>query len=100
MKLADAEKTDAKRRKRNTESEVQKYNIQLTFEDGTTSEIHTFPFGDTEEAELHLEGSVAYLVFDSTSQKKSINTLDTEKSTGTDTNSSAGSTGNYRKLRQ
>ena len=73
---ADTEKTDETKAK---ESEVQKYNIQLTFEDGTTAEIHTFPFGDTEEAELHLEGSVAYLVFDSTSQKKSINTLDTEK---------------------
>ena len=73
---ADTEKTDETKAK---ENEVQKYNIQLTFEDGTTAEIHTFPFGDTEEAELHLEGSVAYLVFDSTSQKKSINTLDTEK---------------------
>ena len=73
---ADTEKTDETKAK---ESEVQKYNIQLTFEDGTTSEIHTFPFGDTEEAELHLEGSVAYLVFDSASQKKSINTLENEK---------------------
>lgn len=34
------------------EKEVPKYNIQLTFEDETTAEIHTFPFGDTEEAEL------------------------------------------------
>ena len=61
------------------EKEVPKYNIQLTFEDETTAEIHTFPFGDTEEAELHLEGEVAYLVFDSTSQKKSFNTLETEQ---------------------
>ena len=58
---------------------IPKYNIQLTFEDGTTAEIHTFPFGDTEEAELHLEGEVAYLVFDSISQKKEYNTLETEK---------------------
>ena len=61
------------------EKEVPKYNIQLTFEDETTAEIHTFPFGDTEEAELHLEGEVAYLVFDSASQKKSFNTLETEQ---------------------
>ncbi len=61
------------------EKEVPKYNIQLTFEDKTTAEIHTFPFGDTEEAELHLEGDVAYLVFDSTSLKKSVNTLETEQ---------------------
>lgn len=80
-KTEDA-KTDEKAEgedKDDAEKEIPKYNIQLTFEDGTTAEIHTFPFGDTEEAELHLEGSVAYLVFDSASQKKSINTLENEK---------------------
>ena len=80
---SDAEKTEDAKTEENAENteekEIPKYNIQLTFEDGTTSEIHTFPFGDTEEAELHLEGSVAYLVFDSASQKKSINTLENEK---------------------
>ena len=65
--------------KDDAEKEIPKYNIQLTFEDGTTAEIHTFPFGDTEEAELHLEGDIAYLVFDSISQKKEFNTLETEK---------------------
>ena len=65
--------------KDDAEKEIPKYNIQLTFEDGTTAELHTFPFGDTEEAELHLEGDIAYLVFDSISQKKEFNTLETEK---------------------
>lgn len=78
----DATKTDEKadgEDKDDAEKEIPKYNIQLTFEDGTTAEIHTFPFGDTEEAELHLEGDIAYLVFDSISQKKEFNTLETEK---------------------
>ena len=80
-KTEDA-KTDEKAEgedKDDAEKEIPKYNIQLTFEDGTTAEIHTFPFGDTEEAELKLEGEVAYLVFDSISQKKEYNTLETEK---------------------
>lgn len=80
-KTEDA-KTDEKAEgedKDDAEKEIPKYNIQLTFEDGTTAEIHTFPFGDTEEAELYLEGEVAYLVFDSISQKKEYNTLETEK---------------------
>ena len=46
--------------KDDAEKEIPKYNIQLTFEDGTTAEIHTFPF-------------------DSISQKKEFNTLETEK---------------------
>ena len=53
-KTEDA-KTDEKAEgedKDDAEKEIPKYNIQLTFEDGTTAEIHTFPFGDTEEAEL------------------------------------------------
>ena len=53
--------------------------MQITFEDATTAVLHTLPFGDTEEAELHLEGEIAYLVFDSTSLKKSINTKETEQ---------------------
>ena len=59
--------------------EVQKYDMQITFEDGTTAILHTLPFGDTEEAELHLEGEVAYIVFDSKNLKKSVNTKETEQ---------------------
>ena len=53
--------------------------MQITFEDGTTATLHTLPFGDTEEAELHLEGEVAYIVFDSKDLKKSVNTKETEQ---------------------
>lgn len=60
-------------------AEVQKYDMQITFEDGTTATLHTLPFGDTEEAELHLEGEVAYIVFDSKDLKKSVNTKETEQ---------------------
>ena len=87
-KTEDA-KTDEKAEgedKDDAEKEIPKYNIQLTFEDGTTAEIHTFPFGDTEEAELKLEGEVAYLVFDSISQKKEYNTLETEKALDSEAN--------------
>ena len=59
--------------------EVQKYDMQITFEDETTATLHTLPFGDTEEAELHLEGDVAYIVFDSKDLKKSVNTKETEQ---------------------
>lgn len=76
---AKTEEKSADDKKDADEKEIPKYNIQLTFEDGTTAELHTFPFGDTEEAELHLDGDVAYLIFDSISQKKEYNTLETEK---------------------
>ena len=59
--------------------EVQKYDMQITFEDETTATLHTLPFGDTEEAELHLEGDVAYIIFDSKDLKKSVNTKETEQ---------------------
>lgn len=73
---ADAKETDSKT---SEETEIPKYDMQITFEDATTAVLHTLPFGDTEEAELHLEGEIAYLVFDSTSLKKSINTKETEQ---------------------
>lgn len=53
--------------------------MQITFEDETTATLHTLPFGDTEEAELHLEGDVAYIIFDSKDLKKSVNTKETEQ---------------------
>ena len=59
--------------------EVQKYDMQITFEDETTATLHTLPFGDTDVAELHLEGDVAYIIFDSKDLKKSVNTKETEQ---------------------
>lgn len=74
-----AETADDKDTEEASEPEVQKYDMQITFEDGTTATLHTLPFGDTEEAELHLEGEVAYIVFDSKDLKKSVNTKETEQ---------------------
>ena len=83
---ADEERTlwfdpnaDTEEASETSEPEVQKYDMQITFEDGTTATLHTLPFGDTEEAELHLEGEVAYIVFDSKDLKKSVNTKETEQ---------------------
>ena len=73
-----ADDKDTEEASETSEPEVQKYDMQITFEDGTTATLHTLPFGDTEEAELHLEGEVAYIVFDSKDLKKSVNTKETE----------------------
>ena len=43
------------------------YTIQLTFSDGTTAELHQFPFDDVEAAEIHWEDEIAYLVYTSVS---------------------------------
>lgn len=72
------EETEAKDTKEEKEPEIPVYNIQFTFADDTTAEIHTFPFGDLEEGELKLEGEIAYLIFDCISLKESVNTLETE----------------------
>lgn len=74
-----ADDKDTEEASETSEPEVQKYDMQITFEDGTTATLHTLPFGDTEEAELHLEGEVAYIVFDSKDLKKSVNTKETEQ---------------------
>lgn len=82
---------------------ISAYDIKFVFEDDTEAVIHTFPFNDMKNGELHLEEPeaeteaetgaeteseameqtpavpVAYLVFDSISQGKSINTLGNEK---------------------
>ncbi|MDD7219153.1 MAG: hypothetical protein PUI16_04070 [Clostridia bacterium] len=78
--VKDEKETDkASEQDAKQEKEIPKYNLQFTFEDETTAEIHTFPFGDTEAVELKLEGETAYLVFDSISLKESVNTLKTEQ---------------------
>lgn len=72
-------KDTAKEDKEKKEPELPVYNLKVTFVDDTTAEIHTFPFGDIEKGEIHMEEDVAYLVFESVSQKLSVNTLETEK---------------------
>ncbi len=56
------------------------YDIELTFADDTKSVIHTFPFGDADEADILFSDGVAYLKFVSLSLKNEHNTLETEKS--------------------
>ena len=81
-KPSEEQDTEEQSDKTETEKkdEIPMYDILLTFEDDTTAELHTFPFGDIEEGVLKLEDKVAYLVFQSVSLKKEVNTLDTEKS--------------------
>lgn len=56
-----ADDKDTEEASETSEPEVQKYDMQITFEDGTTATLHTLPFGDTEEAELHLKEKLLIL---------------------------------------
>lgn len=76
----DKEETDKEEKKDDEKvPEAPVYNIQFTFTDDTTAEIHTFPFGDIESGELCMEEDIAYLIFEAVSLKEEINTLETEK---------------------
>ena len=55
------------------------YTIQLTFSDGTTAELHQFPFDDVEAAEIHWEDEIAYLVYTSVSSQTEVNTKEAEQ---------------------
>lgn len=54
------------------------YDIQLTFEDGTTAVLHSFPFGDVEEGEICME-DVAYLKYTSVVSKEKVDTKGAEQ---------------------
>lgn len=54
------------------------YTIQLTFSDGTTAELHQFPFEDLEIGEIYYEDEVAYLVYTSVSSNTEVNTKEAE----------------------
>lgn len=54
------------------------YDIQLTFEDGTTAVLHSFPFGDVEEGEICME-DVAYLKYTSVASKEKVDTKGAEQ---------------------
>lgn len=60
-----------------TEYETE-YTVELTFDDGTTAELHQFPFGDIEEGEIKLEDDTAYIVYTSLETKEEVNTLEDE----------------------
>ena len=56
----------------------QGYDIQLTFEDDSTAELHAFPFEDIEKGEICYEDDVAYLTYTSVASKDELNTKEAE----------------------
>ena len=59
----------------------QGYDVQLTFEDDSTAELHAFPFGDIEKGDLCYADDVAYLTYTSIESKEQI---DTKEGTGSE----------------
>ena len=56
----------------------QGYDIQLTFEDDSTAELHAFPFEDIEKGEICYEDDVAYLTYTSVASKEELNAKEAE----------------------
>ena len=56
----------------------QGYDIQLTFEDDSTAELHAFPFEGIEKGEICYEDDVAYLTYTSVASKEELNTKEAE----------------------
>lgn len=54
------------------------YDIQITFADKTTAELHSFPFGDIEEGEILYADDVAYISYTSVKTKEKMDTKDAE----------------------
>ena len=54
------------------------YNIQVTFDDETVQELHSFPFGDAEEAVLCQGEEVLYITYVSLSAGTEFNTEEAE----------------------
>lgn len=55
------------------------YTIVVTYDDNTTSTVHGFPFKDTNQVLLKLDGNISYLEYYSNQKNKNISTLDSEK---------------------
>ena len=56
----------------------QGYDVQLTFEDDSTAELHAFPFGDIEKGDICYADDVAYLTYTSIESKEQIDTKEAE----------------------
>ncbi|WP_295216966.1 hypothetical protein [Ruminococcus sp.] len=54
------------------------YTVLLTFEEGTTAELHQFPFDDMESGQIKSEDSVAFLVYTSLESGIEISTKEEE----------------------
>lgn len=77
----EAEDTDAAAEgEENADAKVvtQGYDIQLTFEDSTTAELHSFPFEDIEEGEICFSDEVAYVSYTSVSTEDKVETKEAE----------------------
>ena len=55
------------------------YTMQITYEDDVKHELHAFPFGDVEEAELHTKDNYSYIVYHSAQFGDEVNTEESEK---------------------
>lgn len=61
-----------------TDIKQAEYTIQLTFLDGTTAELHAFPFGEMEQGEIKQEKNVVYLLYTSNKDQKKVSTKEAE----------------------
>ncbi len=57
---------------------TQGYDIQLTFEDSSTAELHSFPFEDIEKGEICFADEVAYVSYTSVSTEQKVETKEAE----------------------
>ena len=54
------------------------YDVQITFDDGTSKILHGFPFDDIKEGEICLEGEVAFLKYKNVSAGAEVSTKEAE----------------------
>lgn len=57
---------------------TQGYDVQLTFSDGSTKVLHSFPFEDIKEGEICFEDEVAFLKYTNISAKENVDTKNAE----------------------
>ena len=57
---------------------TQGYDIMLTFSDGSTLELNSFPFEDIEEGELCVEDGVAFVKYTSVSTQQEVSTKEAQ----------------------
>lgn len=77
---APAEETADTSESEGTEEKAleQGYDIQITFEDDSTAELHSFPFEDIEKGDLCYADDVAYVTYTSISTKEEMDTKEAE----------------------
>ncbi|MGN0367765.1 MAG: lipoprotein [Wujia sp.] len=53
-------------------------DLELTFEDGTTTKLHGFAYARMETVQIYLEDTVGYVMYEDTTEKKMENTYQAE----------------------